>query len=334
MEKGNGAEIVKENGTAELIQEGGESVCALTGKRKLSKKKSVWSREAIIALIIVIIPLAGWLFFNAFSVAVSFELLFTDINGYDLSTVTWNGFKNFRIVFSDARFYKSVGITLWIASAQLISLAIALFISVLLSKKLKGSGFFQILYFVPYICSVVAVSIMWRWVFDGDHGLLNALLGTHIHWLQNPDNPSTLTWAIIISIVWQAPGYGIVMFKVALEAVNPALYEAAQIDGAGEFRRFWSITLPSISSTTFYLLFTGILAGLTTFDKATLMAPVSWTQTAGYEDMGLTMLYYAYILGTQQMKMELASVVSWVLFVVTLVLSVIVMKQRNKKEEL
>ena len=298
------------------------------------KKKHVWTKETVFALIVVLIPLIGYVFFNGLPVTLSFGLLFSEIEGVDLSTIRWNNFQNFKIVFSDARFWKSIWITLWIASTQLVTLGIALVISVLLARKPRGRVFFQVLYFVPYICASVAVSIMWKWIFDGNHGLLNALLGTKIDWLNNTENPATLTWAIIASIVWQAPGYGIVMFKAALDNVNPALYEASEIDGANSFVQFWKITLPSIAPTTFYLLFTGILAGFTTFDKATLMAPISWTQTAGYEDMGLTMLYYSYILGTQKYQMELASVVSWFLFIVTMTLSVIVMKKRNKELEL
>ena len=298
------------------------------------KKKHVWTKETVFALIVVLIPLIGYVFFNGLPVTLSFGLLFSEIEGVDLSTIRWNNFQNFKIVFSDARFWKSIWITLWIASTQLVTLGIALVISVLLARKPRGRVFFQVLYFVPYICASVAVSIMWKWIFDGNHGLLNALLGTKIDWLNNTENPATLTWAIIASIIWQAPGYGIVMFKAALDNVNPALYEASEIDGANSFVQFWKITLPSIAPTTFYLLFTGILAGFTTFDKATLMAPISWTQTAGYEDMGLTMLYYSYILGTQKYQMELASVVSWFLFIVTMTLSVIVMKKRNKELEL
>jgi multiple sugar transport system permease protein len=311
----------------------GEQMSGQSAVKKLIKPKTRWNKEFTIALIGILLPLVGWLLFNGFPVVVSFVLLFTKIEGYNLSTLQWNNFANFEQVFTDVRFFKSIGITFWVASAQLISLSIALLISVLLSKTTKGRGVFQVLFFVPYICSTVAVAIMWRWVFDGNHGLLNAVLGTNIHWLNNTENPSTLTWAIIVAIVWQAPGYGIVMFKAALDAVNPAYYEAAEIDGANAFRQFYNITLPSIAPTIFYLLFTGILAGLTTFDSATLMAPISWTQTAGYDDRGLTLLYYAYIIGTQRMEMELASVVSWTLFVVTTVLSVIVMKRRNKAVE-
>ena len=297
------------------------------------RKKHVWTKETVFALIVVLIPLIGYVVFNGLPVVLSFSLLFSEIEGFDISTIKWNNFANFQTVFSDERFWKSIWITLWIASTQLVTLAIALVISVLLARRPRGRVFFQVLYFVPYICSSVAVAIMWKWVFDGTHGLLNALLGTHIDWLNNTENPSTLTWAIITSIIWQAPGYGIVMFKAALDSVNPALYEASEIDGANGIEQFWNITIPSIAPTTFYLLFTGILAGFTTFDKATLMAPISWTQTAGYEDMGLTMLYYSYILGTQQYQMELASVVSWFLFAITMTLSVIVMRRRNKELE-
>ena len=297
------------------------------------RKKHVWTKETVFALIVVLIPLIGYVVFNGLPVALSFSLLFSEIEGFDISTIKWNNFANFQTVFGDERFWKSIWITLWIASTQLVTLAIALVISVLLARRPRGRVFFQVLYFVPYICSSVAVAIMWKWVFDGNHGLLNALLGTRIDWLNNTENPSTLTWAIITSIIWQAPGYGIVMFKAALDSVNPALYEASEIDGANGFEQFWNITIPSIAPTTFYLLFTGILAGFTTFDKATLMAPISWTQTAGYEDMGLTMLYYSYILGTQQYQMELASVVGWFLFAITMTLSVIVMRKRNKELE-
>ena len=202
------------------------------------RKKHVWTTETVFALIVVLIPLIGYVVFNGLPVALSFSLLFSEIEGFDLSTIKWNNFANFQTVFSDERFWKSIWITLWIASTQLVTLTIALIISVLLAKRPRGRVFFQVLYFVPYICSSVAVAIMWKWVFDGNHGLLNALLGTDIDWLNNTENPATLTWAIITSIIWQAPGYGIVMFKAALDAVNPALYEASEIDGANSFEQF------------------------------------------------------------------------------------------------
>ncbi len=318
----------------EGLKEGIVSEYGQAGENRLpARKKKKWTKEAVFALIVVLIPLIGYFFFNAFPLFVSIGMLFTDMKGYDLGTMQWNNFENFSIVFGDMRFYKSIGITLWLATAQLVTLSIALVISVLLTKIVKGRKILQILYFVPYITSGVATAIIWKWMFDGYHGLINGLIGREIHWLNNDNNPSTLTWAIYVSILWQAPGYGIVMFKSALDAVNPSLYEAADLDGAGAFRQFWYITVPSIAPTTLYLVFAGIMAGFGTFSQALLLAPVDWGQRAGFQDYGLTMMYYAYILGTQQAKMHLASVVSWVLFFMTVPLALFVMKKQTKKSK-
>lgn len=311
-----------------LIDNGGKR----TNRFTLNKKKK-WTKETVFALVIALIPLLGYFFFHGFPLIVSIGMLFTEVDGYDLGTMRWNDFANFTTVFSDVRFYKSIGITIWLASAQLVSLAIALVVSVLLTKITKGRKFLQVLFFIPYITSGVATAIIWNWVFDGYHGLLNSLLGTDIHWLGNLEDPSTLTWAIYVAIVWQSPGYGIVMFKAALDAVNPSLYEAAKLDGANEFKQFWYITIPSISATTLYLVFSGIMAGIGTFGHALLMAPVNWAQQAGFQDQGLTMMYYAYILGTQQANMHLASVVSWAMFVMSMPFALIVMKRQMKKSK-
>ena len=312
----------------------------LTENQQIKKRK--WKKEQIFAFIVASVPLVGFIVFNGFPLLISFIGMFSNVDLYDLTNIQWNNFEGFKSVFIPGHayelfyfdlskyFYKALIITVWIASAQLVTLAIALLIATLLHQKPKGAKMFQILFFVPYICSTVAVSLMWRWMFASDGGILNAILGTNIDWLRDP---STITWTIIAAVIWQAPGYGIVMFKAALDAINPALYEASEIDGANAWKQFWHITIPSVSPTTFYLLFASVLTGLTMFDRATLMAPVSWTQTAGYKDMGLTLMYYVYILGTQRMEMELASVVSIVLFVVTLTLSVIIMKKRNEKVE-
>ncbi|MBQ0099736.1 MAG: sugar ABC transporter permease, partial [Firmicutes bacterium] len=254
-------------------------------------KKKKWNKDAILGLIFILVPLIGFVLFHAFPVVISFMAQFVDMKGYDLKTMKWNSFANFKAVLNDDRFFKSIWITLWVASTELITLVIALIISVLLSQKVRGSKLFQVLFYIPHICSSVAVAFMWKWIFDGDHGLLNALLGTDIAWLNNTAHPETLTLAIIVAIIWQAPAYGIVMYKAAIGAINPSLPEAASLDGANGLQQFFHITIPSIAPTTFYLLFTGVLAGFMCFDKALLMAPVSWTQNAGHEDMGLTVMY-------------------------------------------
>lgn len=297
-------------------------------ERSFKPRKKI-KAEAIIGLCGALLPLVGFVIFNVFPIALSFGAMFCDVEYGQIDTMAWNNFANFSAAFTDPRFLHSIGITLWLASAQFVSLAIALFIAWLLSKKRFGSRVFQILYFIPYVCSSVAVSVMWSTVFSYN-GVLNQIFGNDLNWFNNPSYTGTLTWAIFISIVWQSPGYGIVMYKAAFAAVNPALYEAAKIDGAGEWKQFRYITLPGIAPTTFFLLMAGIGAGLTIFDPAKLLAHVAWDGLAGLDDMGLTVSYYIYIRTNTYLDMTKASVMSWALFAVAFSLQLLIYKIRNR----
>jgi len=299
-------------------------------RKKPFKPRRKFKAEAIIGLCGALFPLVGFVLFNVFPIALSFGAMFCDVEYGQIDTMVWNNFANFSAAFTDQRFLHSIGITLWLATAQFVSLGIALFIAFLLSKKTFGSRVFQILYFIPYVCSSVAVGIMWMTVFS-HNGILNQIFNNDINYLNNPDDTSTLTWAIFISIVWQSPGYGIVMYKAAFAAVNPVLYEAAKIDGANEWKQFVHITLPGIAPTTFFLMMAGIGAGLTMFDAAKLMAPAGWDGLAGLDDMGLTVSYYIYIRTYTYLDMTKASVMSWALFAVAFALQLIVYKVRNRR---
>ena len=236
-------------------------------------------------------------------------------------------------MFHDERFWKSWGTTLWLATAQFVTLFIALVISVILNSIKKFANFFQVIFFIPYICSSVAVAIMWKWIFSTDLGVLNAIFGDNIEWLNSYDHSTRLVWCIYITIVWQAPAYGIVMFKAARKNVNPSLYEAASIDGANAFNKFWHVTLPGIKSVLLFLLLASITTGLAVFDAVTILAPVQWTGVAGPNDVGLTVNYYIYLKGVQGREMEYASVMSWILFFITFLISFFVIRARNKATE-
>ena len=315
------------------------------------KKKKKWTVSSITSLLLAIIPLFGFLFFNGATLVISFLIMFCDVDLYDLGAgFVWNGFNGFKAVFIDGwantnfalniskYFYRACGITLWVASTQIITLLIALVISVLLATKPKGGRIFQILFFIPYICSSVAVSIMWRWIFSSDEaGVLNTILGKTILWTSDV---KTMTWTIVIAIIWQAPGYGIVMYKAALANIDKEQYEAAALDGAVGFRKFWYITLPGISPTTFYLLLAGVNSGLLTYDIAALMIPTGWgSDVGGSENMGLTLMRLVYYLmgdDVAQLNPSIyscASVISWTLFVVTAILSFILFRKRQKSME-
>lgn len=314
----------------------------------LQNKKKKWRKEHYFALFVACIPLLGFIVFNGFPLVISFIGMFCNVDLYDLTNIQWNNFEGFKSVFIPGHanelfyfdlskyFYKSVVITVWIASTQLITLAIALFIATLLREKPNGAKLFQILFFIPYICSTVAVSLMWRWILDYEGGILNSILGTNIEWLRDTN---TITWCIIIATIWQAPGYGIVMYKAAFSNINDALYEAAELDGANAWQKFRNVTLPGISPTTFFLLQAGVMAGLLTYDLAVLIIPDAWGSVGGVESMGLTLLRLVYYLinnsttsdanGISYM-VSCACVISWLLFVVTGVISVILFNRREK----
>ena len=207
------------------------------------KKKRKFRKSWIMCWIGVAIPLIGFVVFNAYPIVVSLQAMFSSMKFGKLDTMKWNNFANFKMLIGDTKLLSAIKVTLILAAAQFVSLGIALMIAAFLSQNVKGTRIFQTLYFVPYICSTVAVSIMWGNVFDLN-GVLNAIFGTHIQWLNNLENPSTLTWAIFTTIIWQAPGYGIVMYCSAFKAISPSLYEAAELDGANAWHKFRYITLP------------------------------------------------------------------------------------------
>ena len=289
-------------------------------------------KDNLFGWITVGLPLLLFVAFSGTAIVIAFITQFCSMEYYDLSSMQWNDFANFTRIFSDGRFGKSLLITLWLMADQVVSLLIALAVSVLLSRKVFGSKIFQILFFVPYICSTVAVSIMFMNIFDVENGIVNSVLvqifseGARVSWRSDP---AAYTWQLFLADVWRAPGYGIVMYKAAIGAVDPALYEAAKMDGAGGFTQFRKITLPSIAPTTFYLIFAGLIAGIMSFDIAKMFAGNSWTGEAGVDDAGLTSVLYSYIRATTYHDMPGASVISFVLFFISLLLTLVLFKVRQ-----
>lgn len=214
-------------------------------------KKISFRREWAWCWLVVALPFIGYVIFNIVPVVISIAAMFSDIEHNQISTMKWNNFAHFVTFFHDAKYWHALGITLWLTCAQFLSLLIALGIATLLNTQVRGSRFFQTLYFVPYICSTVAVSIMWNQVFSSSEaGVLNSILGTKIDWI---GDANWLTWCIFIVILWPAPGYGIVMFVAAFKGIDPCLYEAAEIDGATAWQKYLRITLPQIAPMTLYL---------------------------------------------------------------------------------
>lgn len=239
------------------------------------------------------IPVIGFILFGMIPLALALAMAFMYVPGKgNIARAEFAGFQNFVTVLEDHMFWQSILNTLKMAISLPICIVVALIVAFLLTKNIKGRSFFRAVYFVPYVCCAVAVALMWELIFNQNHGIINSWLGltrdTAIPWLTDS---STYTLCLIIIGIWSGTAYGIVLYGAALTNVNRSLYEAAQIDGANSFRSFISITLPSVSPTSFYLLTTGLIGALQEFTRPQI---IGGGQGAGPNNDGLTIVFYIY----------------------------------------
>ena len=239
-------------------------------------------------------PVLGFIVFGMIPLLLALVMAFMYVPGRgNIAKAEFVGFENFEYVLNDDVFWQSIENTLKMAISLPICIVIALVVAFLLTKNIKGRSFFRGIYFVPYVCCAVAVTLMWELIFNQNHGIINSWLGltreTAIPWLTDS---STYTLCLIIIGIWSGTAYGIVLYGAALTNVNRSLYEAAKVDGAGSFKCFFNITLPSVSPTSFYLLTTGLIGALQEFTRPQMIA--GGGNGAGPNNDGLTIVFYIY----------------------------------------
>ena len=302
------------------------------------KKNLAYRSEGRFGLTVALIPLIGYLMFQLVPLCVAISTMFVDMKGYQLDTMKWNNFATFKEVLTDEKFWISLTRTLGLLMTQFVGLFIALVTSTLLAQKYRGTKVYTALFFVPYICSSVAITIMWMTMFNNDYGVINEIIenffgeSSRINWYTKPGPFFAMMFIIT---VWQAPGYGIVMYNAAFTQVPKSLYEAASIDGAGKFRQFWNITMQSIRPTTFFLIMAGIINGLQTFAIPMLLSSTlgnAWTGAAGPDDAGLVTMLYVYNTGITFNEIPKAAVMSFVLFIIIMTLTIINFRIERSKD--
>ena len=238
------------------------------------------------------IPLIGFCIFGLIPLILAFFMAFLKMRDFSFLDAEFVWFDNFKTVCSDPLFWQSIVNTFIMGTSVFISLFFALIIAYLLSKPIAGKKAFRMIYFVPYVCSVVAVTLMWKYMFNPTYGVINQVLGrtdpeNMINWL---GEKTYYRWAVIIMSVWSGMGYGIILFTAALTSVNVSMIEAAKIDGAGPLTVFWRIVFPAISPTTFYLVVMGVIGALQSFAVTNVLS----SNTFGPDNAGLTVVYYLY----------------------------------------
>ncbi|WP_407547867.1 sugar ABC transporter permease [Streptomyces sp. Pv4-95] len=186
---------------------------------------------------------------------------------------TWIGLSNYRTLLDDPEFWQSLGNTGIYTGLVLLGIPLSMVLAVLLNLKgLRGTGFYRTFYFLPVVTMPAAVAVVWRWLYNGDVGILNHALSAigidGTYWVSDPD---TIRFAVAIVGVWMTVGYNMILLLAGLQSIPADYYEAASLDGAGRVRQFFSVTLPLLSPTLFFTTVLSVIQSLQVFDLVYLI---------------------------------------------------------------
>lgn len=257
--------------------------------------------------------------------------LYLSFTKYELvQRPTLVGLRNYRRMIEDPLVATALRNTfiyalMYVPLATALSLALAL----LLSKLMRGAGFFRTVYYLPVMTPGVAVAVLFSLLLNGNYGLINralALVGIRgPSWLTDP---AWIKPSIVVMGLWGIGG-GIVIFLAALQSVPQDLYEAAQVDGASAWRRFRSITLPMISGAVFFQVIVLTIAAMQLFDRVFVLFGNPGSQTSA-SDASLFYVLYLFQQAFQQLRMGYASALAWLLFIIIVIITAIQVKVGNR----
>lgn len=305
---------------------------AAVNETSRSVRTSYWTRKRRTEL-------AGWLFMTPEIIGLAVFSLFPLVFSLVLSLTNWNlvgglssikfvGFDNFTALFHDIKFTKALkNNILFTLGTVPLTMILAVIFAALIQVKLYAKSYFKVAFFIPYICSTVAVSAVWSALYHPSKGPLNQMLmqlgmDHPPRWLV--DTSFSLV-AIMIIYVWQLIGYQIIIFMAGMTSISDELYEAATIDGASGVQQFTRITLPLLAPTTFFLTITSIISSFKVFDI------IRFLTNGGPNYSSTVIVFQIYEEGFQRFRMGYASAMSWVLFlIIVLVTSVTWISQSRK----
>lgn len=267
---------------------------------------------------------AGFLMFLMLPVLATFVISFSSWNLSD--SFAFNGIDNYKELFQDPVFLQVLRNTLYFTIVSVpIGIVLSLLLAVMLNQKLRFIRFYRAAFFIPVISSMVAVSVIWQWIYNPEYGLLNYALSWFgidgPAWLTNPN------WAmptVIMTSIWKNLGFNMLIFLAGLQSISDSYYEAADIEGAKWYSKFWSITLPLLSPTTFFVTVMSIINSFQVFDTVYLM-----TQ-GGPARSTLVLVYYIFQNAFQYFQMGYASAMAYVLFFIVLIVTLIQFWRQKK----
>ncbi|MBW5445337.1 ABC transporter permease subunit [Cohnella sp. CFH 77786] len=277
--------------------------------------KPLLYKDGFWAFLMLLPNIAGFLMFLLLPVLATFVISFTGWNLTD--SFRFNGIDNYKELFQDPVFGQVLGNTFYFTIASVpIGIALSLFLAVFLNQKLALVRFYRAAFFIPVISSMVAVAVIWQWIYNPEFGLLNYALS----WF-GIDGPAWLTstrWAmpaVIITSIWKSLGFNMLIFLAGLQSISESYYEAADIDGAKWYSKFWRITVPLLSPTTFFVTVMSVINSFQVFDTAYLMTQGGPARSTS------VLVYYIFQNAFQYFRMGYASALAYVLFFIVLIIT-------------
>jgi multiple sugar transport system permease protein len=258
----------------------------------------------------------------------AFIISFKEFSFLNPEASQWIGFANYIKLLSDPTFKRALlNTTLYSLGVVPTQLVIALILALIVNSDIKGKTFFRVAYYIPTVTSTVAVSVIFLYLFKAD-GLVNALLAKF--GIQGPTWFNDVRFAlpsIMMMAIWSSVGNYMVIFLAGLQDIPSELYEAAEVDGANKFQRFFKITLPMLRPIVFFNLVMSLIGTFQVFDQAYVVSQ----GTGGPLDATMTVVLDIYRTGFRDFNMGYASAMAFVLFVIILILTLI--QRKLFKEE-
>ena len=288
--------------------------------QRSKRRQTLGQREGLEFYLFISPWLVGFVLFVGGPMLATLLLSFAS---WDLLTPpSFVGLGNFIKLFTDdPLFWQALKVSATYSFVGIpLHIALAFFVAILLNQDLRAVALIRTLYYMPSVISGVAVAVLWLWIFNPTFGPINLILG--LVGIKGPLWLASQTWALpalIIVSLWGVGGQ-MIIFLAGLQGIPTALYEAAEIDGANAWHRFWAVTVPMISPVLFFNLVMGVIWSFQAFTNSYVMT------NGGPNYATLMYVLYLYQNGFQYFQMGYASALAWVLFLVILLFTLLIFK--------
>jgi multiple sugar transport system permease protein len=296
---------------------------AATKLRARPRPRAQRRSEALRGYLFILPWLAGFVIFTAGPILAGVYYSFTN---YPITkSPTWAGLANYIQIVGDPEVGKSLFNTVYFTVLFVpLGVALALALALLLNQNVRWMPLFRTAFYMPNIVPVVASAALWLWLLQPRFGLIN--VGLRFLGIIGPDWLVNAAWtkpSLILMSLWTVGG-GMVIFLAGLQGVPQHLYEAAEIDGAGRWMKFWNVTWPMLSPTTFFITILTVISSFQIFTQAYILGNQGeYAAVGGPLDSLLFYVLYIYVNGFYYFKMGYASALAWVLFLIVLAFTII-----------